>query len=134
MCKPLFSRKGIKKLPSPANTPPRLKNPWEADINFCLSSFSISVTRVFIEISVKPLVAPNKKSAVARLRKPGASRGNRAAIQLRINPMKVALPTPILLMIFDAIGKIVKTPSERKKIAIPRVALLIPRSSFTDGI
>lgn len=87
-----------------------------------------------MEISVNPLVAPNKKSAVARLRKFGANRGNKAAIQLRINPIKVALPTPILLIIFDAIGKIVKTPSERKKIAIPRVALLIPRSSFTEGI
>ena len=87
-----------------------------------------------MEISVNPLVAPNKKRAITRLIKPGAINGNKAAMQLKINPVKVALPTPILLMIFEAIGKIVKTPSERKKIANPRVALLIPRSSFTEGI
>jgi hypothetical protein len=49
-------------------------------------------------------------------------------------PIEVALPTPILLMILEAIGKIIKTPSERKKMAIPSVALFIPRSALTEGI
>ena len=89
---------------------------------------------MFIEISVKPLVAPNTKSAIARPINPGAIKGNKAAIQQRTIPTDVALPTPILLMILDATGKIVNTPSERKNMAIPRVALFIPRSSLTDGI
>ena len=63
-----------------------------------------------------------------------ALKGNKAAIQLMKMPIEVALPTPILFMILEAIGKIIKTPSERKKMAIPSVALFIPRSALTEGI
>ena len=87
-----------------------------------------------MEISVNPLVAPKNKRAMARLTKPGAIKGNKAAIQLMKMPIEVALPTPILFMILEAIGKIIKTPSERKKMAIPSVALFIPRSALTEGI
>ncbi len=37
---------------------------------------------------------------------------------MRIRPYQVALPTPILLMIFAAIGNTVKTPRDKKKMAM----------------
>ena len=67
MCNTGFDNGPIKKLPKPAKTPPRLKKPCDAAMNFTLSFFSISVTKVFIEISVTPLVAPNRNKAPMRI-------------------------------------------------------------------
>jgi hypothetical protein len=60
--------------------------------------------------------------------------GNMAVIQISNTPYPVALPTPILFIIVEAIGNMVKTPRDRKKIAIPNWALSIPKFSFTVGI
>lgn len=54
--------------------------------------------------------------------------------QISNTPIQVALPTPILFMIFEAKGKEVKAPKERQKIAIPKLALSMSKFSLTVGM
>jgi len=57
-----------------------------------------------------------------------------AIMETNMTPYQVALPTPSLLIILEAIGKMVNTPSDKQNRAIPRSALFISNFSFTVGI
>jgi len=57
-----------------------------------------------------------------------------AVTETPTTPYHEALPTPSLLMILEATGKMVKTPRDKQNKAIPKSALSMSNFSFTVGI